>query len=81
LRNWRNNIKKSGKFKVHYVLEKPPSNWTGSTGYVTEDVIKKNLPPPMMGAISGNKAPDYSQGKLEGHLARMGYKSNQVFKY
>jgi len=86
--------KKSGKFKVHYVLEKPPSNWSGSTGYVTPDIIKQYLPPPsdsnlilvcgpppMMAAISGNKAPDYSQGKLEGHLARLCYNSSQVFKY
>lgn len=33
-------------FRVHYVLEKPPKGWTGSTGYVTDDIIKEHLPSP-----------------------------------
>lgn len=32
------------KFQVHYVLAKPPSGWTGSSGFITEDVIKSHLP-------------------------------------
>lgn len=32
------------KFRVHYVLSTPPANWSGSKGYVTEDLIKKYLP-------------------------------------
>lgn len=33
-------------FKVHYVLNTPPEGWTGSTGFVTEDIIKEHLPAP-----------------------------------
>lgn len=33
-------------FKVHYVLNKPPKDWDGSTGFVTEDIIKEHLPAP-----------------------------------
>lgn len=68
--------------------------WRGSTGYVTKDVISRycadasidNLilvcgPPPMMKAISGDKAPDKSQGELSGILSKMGYTSEQVYKF
>lgn len=85
---------KHKNFKVHYVLEKPPKGWKGSVGYVSKDDIKKYMPapsddnlilvcgpPPMMKAISGSKAPDYSQGELAGLLKDMGYTEKQVFKF
>mmetsp|Transcript_25303 Transcript_25303/g.35452 ORF Transcript_25303/g.35452 Transcript_25303/m.35452 type:complete len:360 (+) Transcript_25303:57-1136(+) len=81
-------------FKVHYVLETPPKGWNQSVGYVTDEVIKQKLPspgsetlimvcgpPPMMKAISGEKAPDYTQGELSGALKRLGYSPQEVFKF
>lgn len=38
-------------------------------------------PPPMMEAVSGSKAKDYSQGEVGGMLAGLGYKKDQVFKF
>lgn len=38
-------------------------------------------PPPMMKAISGDKAEDKSQGELSGHLKEMGYTSDMVYKF
>ncbi|MBE3044611.1 cytochrome-b5 reductase, partial [Candidatus Bathyarchaeota archaeon] len=32
------------KFRVHYVLSHPPPGWTGSSGFVSEDLIKAHLP-------------------------------------
>ncbi|KAI9994671.1 hypothetical protein PInf_011497 [Phytophthora infestans] len=82
------------QFQVNYVLDKPEANWEGYSGYVTKELVEKLLPgpsdetligvcgpPPMMDAISGNKAPDRSQGELKGLLEEMGYTSSQVFKY
>ena len=53
----------------------PEGKWEGGVGYITEDIAKQQLPepsddnlilvcgpPPMMKAISGEKAPDKSQG-------------------
>jgi cytochrome-b5 reductase len=31
---------------LHYVLDAAPPGWSGSTGYVTADVIKKHCPSP-----------------------------------
>lgn len=85
---------KHSNFRVHYVLEKPPADWQGSVGYVTEDVIKKHLPapssdvlimvcgpPPMMKAISGDKSSPREQGELEGLLKNLGYTKDMVFKF
>lgn len=33
-------------FKVHYVLERPPENWTGEVGLVTKEMIKNYCPGP-----------------------------------
>lgn len=38
-------------------------------------------PPPMMNAISGDKAKDKSQGELTGILKQLGYAPEQVFKF
>jgi cytochrome-b5 reductase len=38
-------------------------------------------PPPMMAAISGDKAPDKSQGEVSGLLASMGYTKDHVYKF
>jgi hypothetical protein len=35
----------------------------------------------MMGAVSGPKAPDFTQGELTGALAALGYDKSQVFKF
>ena len=70
------------------------SPWKGGVGYVNEAMCKEHLPapsddikvfvcgpPPMMAAISGDKAPDKSQGELSGMLAKMGYTKSMVNKF
>lgn len=35
-----------GQINVHYVLNNPPDNWMGSTGFVTSDILAAQLPTP-----------------------------------
>jgi len=85
---------KHPNFKVHYVVTKAPSKWTGGVGHVNADVIKKYMPEPsddnivfvcgppgFYTAVSGPKAKDYSQGEVDGYLKELGYKKEQVFKF
>merc|ERR1711977_115592 len=82
------------QFDCYYVLDKPGFFWRGGKGYVTKDMLAKHMPPPaednmvfvcgpppMMEHISGNKAPDKSQGELKGLLKNLGYSTSQVFKF
>jgi len=38
--------KEDAGIRVHYVLDKPPENWTGGVGYVTAEMITNWLPKP-----------------------------------
>ncbi|PRW57497.1 NADH-cytochrome b5 reductase [Chlorella sorokiniana] len=83
------------QFSIHYIVDKASSSsWKGSTGYITQDLLKQHMPPPsddslllvcgpppMMRAISGDKLPDKSQGPLTGMLKDLGYTESQVFKF
>ncbi|KAJ3260521.1 NADH-cytochrome b5 reductase [Boothiomyces macroporosus] len=85
--------KRSEQFKVHYVVLKPSKEWKQATGYVNESIIKSTMPepkagkvfvcgpPPMVAAISGPKAKDYSQGEAGGLLKKLGYTSEDIFKF
>lgn len=85
------------RFSVRYLVEKPSLGgifWKGGVGRVTKEEIARECPapgaggmvyvcgpPPMMKAVSGDKAPDKSQGELEGMLKEMGYKAEEVYKF
>ncbi|KAI9484732.1 hypothetical protein BDB00DRAFT_878507 [Zychaea mexicana] len=83
------------RFKVVYGLDRPPAKWGGHTGFVSKELIKKNLPAPctpdsvifvcgpdpMLAAVAGAKAPDKSQGELGGVLKELGYGQDHVYKF
>jgi len=82
------------RFKVVYVVSKPSDAWKGVKGRINKDLIHSNFPKPsdqtlvyvcgpteFYKALSGPKAPDYSQGDLSGALAELGYTKDQVFKF
>lgn len=78
-----NYVAKYGeKFKVWYTLDKPPVNWTYSSGFVNDQMIKENLakpgddtivlmcgPPPMI---------DFA---CKPNLDKLGYKEEHRFSY
>lgn len=81
-------------FKVYYVVDKPSSDWRGGSGYITKDMVLKGMPAPsddtlilvcgppgMMKHISGDKAPDKSQGEVSGLLKDTGYSKEMVYKF
>jgi cytochrome-b5 reductase len=86
---------KHKNFKVYYVVDKAKTkDWKGGVGYVNRDIVKQHMPPPgpdnlilvcgpppMYKSLSGDKAPDKSQGELTGLLKDMGYTSDQVYKF
>jgi len=82
-------------FDVIYTLDKPSKGWTGPSGYVNAELIKKHFaspdlkekvkvfvcgPPPQMEALAGDKA-GRDQGEFKGILKQMGYTQEQVFKF
>jgi len=83
------------KFEVVYLLDKPEKDWTGPSGYISADVIKRHVgpaslneklkifvcgPPGQVAAVAGKKA-GMKQGELAGILKELGYTEDQVFKF
>jgi cytochrome-b5 reductase len=71
--------KHPNRLEVHYVVAQPAdaASWKGHTGFINADIVKKHIPgpaedvmvyvcgpPPFYKALSGSKAPDYSQGEV-----------------
>jgi len=48
LRNRLEELKEENptRFKVHYTLDRPSDDWEYSSGFITAEMIKSNLPPP-----------------------------------
>ncbi|PPQ99512.1 hypothetical protein CVT24_005302 [Panaeolus cyanescens] len=82
-------------FDVVYLIDTPVEGWSGPTGYVNADIIKKHVgpadlkekikifvcgPPPQVASIAGKKA-GMKQGELGGILKELGYSEDQVFKF
>ncbi|ETO16250.1 hypothetical protein RFI_21107 [Reticulomyxa filosa] len=74
------------RLRVFYTVDSSHRGWSGFTGFVTEDMIKKTMPPPgkhtkifvcgppgFMKNISGDKKSPKEQGELVGYLKKMGY--------
>lgn len=83
------------RFRAFYVLDKPPKEWVGGSGFITKELLKTVLPEPksdnikvfvcgppgLMNAISGNKKSPKDQGELTGALKELGYSPEQVYKF
>ena len=82
------------RFDVLYVLDRPPSVWTGGAGFITAEMLAARLPPPgasskvfvcgppgMMKVVSGAKVSPKDQGEVLGHLKALGYDKDMVFKF
>ena len=84
------------RLKLVYALDKPPAVWSGVSGFVTPEVIEGEAlppsahegvkvfccgPPPMYEAICGPKDATGKQGEVGGALKKLGYTSEQVFKF
>jgi len=84
------------RFRAFYVLDKPPKEWVGGSGFITKELLKQVLPepktenikifvcgpPPFYKAISGVKKSPSDQGELDGAiLEKLGYSKDQVYKF
>jgi len=74
--------KKHSNFKVYYVLNNPPENWTGGVGFVSSDMIKANFPPPTVNQKVVMCGPPVMNKAMQGHLQTLGYNiDEQTFMF
>lgn len=77
----RDELKKyqdSGKLKLFYTLDNPPNGWTFGAGFITQDMIKSNLPAPDDTLVCYCGPPGMN-GVVSKHLQGLGYA--RTFKF
>ncbi|KAJ7724215.1 cytochrome-b5 reductase [Mycena metata] len=81
-------------FEVVYLLDKPKPDWTGPSGFINADVVKKYVAPPtkertmvmicgppgQVNSLAGPKV-GFEQGELGGVFKELGYTGDKVFKF
>ncbi|KAF9484116.1 NADH-cytochrome b5 reductase [Pholiota conissans] len=80
-------------FDIVYLVDQPSEQWTGPSGYITAEHIKKYVgapltnikifvcgPPPQVASLAGAKDGP-KQGVFGGILKDLGYTEEQVFKF
>ncbi|KAH7338840.1 cytochrome-b5 reductase [Rhizoctonia solani] len=87
--------KHGDRFDIVHIVDKGDNTWAGLTGFITKDILKKEIapaslgnkvmvficgPPAQVDAIAGKKD-GMKQGPLGGALKDLGYTSEQVFKF
>jgi len=68
-------------FKVHYTLDKPHAGWSGSTGFVTAEMMQKHLPGPADDSVLLMCGPPRMIESLEKNCKSLDYRDDQFFKY
>ncbi|GAB1292524.1 NADH-cytochrome b5 reductase 2 [Apodemus speciosus] len=70
------------QFNLWYTLDRPPSGWKYSSGFVTADMIKEHLPPPgeaTLILVCG--PPPLIQEAAHPSLEQLGYTKDMIFTY
>mmetsp|Transcript_47592 Transcript_47592/g.34864 ORF Transcript_47592/g.34864 Transcript_47592/m.34864 type:complete len:82 (-) Transcript_47592:36-281(-) len=72
------------QFKLFLTVDVAPdssSNWKYGTGFVTKDMIGKNLPKPSPDTIILYCGPPPFEDMMKKHLGELGYSDEMVFKF
>jgi len=43
---WEEDAREHASFRYHHVLEQPPKGWSQGTGRISEEILRRHLPPP-----------------------------------
>ncbi|KAK9805636.1 hypothetical protein WJX72_009442 [[Myrmecia] bisecta] len=69
------------RFKVYYVLNKPPEGWKGGVGFVSKDHIQQHLPAPDKDVLVVRCGPPLMNKAMKEHLDVLGYTSDMQFEF
>ncbi|CAG8440928.1 15057_t:CDS:2 [Funneliformis caledonium] len=72
------------RFKVYYTLDIPPKNWQLGSGFVTEEMIRENLPLPSSNSqtiVLMCGPPPMIEFACIPNLKKIGFKENEYFKF
>lgn len=75
---WDADLREHATFHCYHVLEQPPPGWTQGTGRITEDILRKQLPPPGPTTVIFLCGPPPMVDVLEATLRAIGYSEQAI---
>jgi cytochrome-b5 reductase len=75
---WERDVRAHLNFHCVHVLEHPPKEWTGVTGRITADILRKHLPAPGPETVVFLCGPPPMVSTMEETLKGLGYPEESV---
>ena len=75
---WEGNVREHATFHCYLVLEQPPAGWTQGTGRITEEILRRQLPPPGPDTVIFLCGPPLMVDALETTLKGIGYPEQSI---
>ena len=75
---WERDVRAHPNFHCVHVLEHPPKGWTGVTGRITADILRKHLPAPGPETVVFLCGPPPMVSAMEETLKGLGYPEESV---
>lgn len=70
-----------GRFRVYYVLSRPPADWSGGAGRVSREMIESHCPSPASDVKILRCGPPPMNKAMAAHLDALGYKPEMQFQF
>jgi cytochrome-b5 reductase len=75
---WEANQREHATFHYYHVLEHPPAGWSQGMGRITEEILRKQLPPPGPDTVIFLCGPSPMVDALEVTLKGIGYSEKSI---
>ena len=75
---WDRNVREHSNFHCYHVLEQPPLGWSQGIGRITDDVLRRHLPPPNSETVIFLCGPPPMVDHLEASLNGLGYSEQAI---
>ena len=75
---WEQDLRNHPNFHCYHVLEQPPAGWSQGTGRITDDVLRRHLPPSDPETVIFLCGPMPMVNPLEASLNRLGYSERAI---
>lgn len=75
---WEADVREHANFHRYHVLEQPPAGWSQGTGRITEEILRKQLPPPGPDTVIFLCGPPPMVDALENTLKTIGHSEQAI---
>ncbi len=75
---WEGNVREHATFHCYHVLEQPPAAWSQGIGRITEEILRRQLPPPGSDTVIFLCGPPLMADALEATLKGIGYSEQSI---